>query len=99
MEDVRLSWKQGEARRSGKKYIDASELNIARGNFRSKYPYQEWIDTIPKGKALDITDECDGVLPGRVSVCIRTFTKRHQLPITAIIRRGRVYVIREKDDA
>ena len=84
---------------SKSKFIDVSELRPSIRGTETKYPYQEWVKSIPVGKALDITDKCDSIPPERVGFAIRTYMRIHQLPLTAWMRRGRLYVIREQDDA
>ena len=78
------------------KFIDASELGGTRKD--GTYPYKEWVATIPIGKALDITDILNGRDLSYARSAIYHFLKRHELPLRAAQRRGRLYVIREADD-
>ncbi len=62
-----------------------------------KWPREEW-NQIPEGEALDITDQIGDQSVARAATAINNALHRCQLPLRAIRRQGRLYIIHPEQE-
>ena len=62
-----------------------------------KWPYNEWVAKIPKGELLEITNLLNGRTALSVRSTIYSYCHNHNLPLDAVVRGDRVFVLRKAE--
>lgn len=75
-------------------YIDIEDIEPI-----TKWPYLQWIDEIPEGKAIEITEQLNGQQIPHVRAIISGYFSYHSLPLIVMVRKGHIFIAHPKPEA